>query len=35
VEGPVAAAALRSLLRPEVKPREEGRPLELAERITR
>jgi hypothetical protein len=35
VEGPVALAALRSLLRPPEKPREEMKAFELAERITR
>jgi hypothetical protein len=35
VEGPVALAALRSLLRSEEKPRGDGRPLELSTHITR
>jgi hypothetical protein len=35
VDGPVALAALRSLLRPAEKPRTDGVPLELSSHITR
>jgi hypothetical protein len=35
IEGPVALAALRSLLRPAEKPRVDGLPLELSSHITR